>query len=140
MSKIRPGFTSVEMVIVLAVVMTLLRLAVPNVMEFTERAADTTAQKDFRRIKSILRESYSDSETTPLVLILNKDSRDPLPAPFSSTSLESGVRIHYAVQMSFPGYFDITALKVSHDNGKHYFQLLEINDKGVEQIVKKVSD
>ncbi len=133
------GYTLLETAMLVVVAGTLLRLVVPNYFELQQRAADTTAQRDFIKVKNTLRDPEGTRQRGGItVFMLHQRPDEPLPAPLDEIRLENGVRINYAVRMKFPGYFDLTALEVGHEDGKHLFRLLEINEKGMEQIVRKV--
>ena len=119
------------------VVGTLLRLAIPNYIEIRERMADATAQREFHKVKSAIRRISRDPRSGNILFMLHQSGENPLPPPLSRVSLERGVKMNYAVRMKFPGYFDLTALEIVHEDGKHAFRLLEINDKGMEQIIRK---
>lgn len=131
------GYTLLETAMLIVVVGTLLRLVVPNYFELRQRAADTTAQRDFIKVKNTLRNLSGDRQYGIVVFMLHQRADEPLPAPLGEVRLENGVRVNYAVRMKFPGYFDLTALEAGHKDGKHLFRLLEINEKGMEQIVRK---
>lgn len=133
----RSGYSIVELLLVVGVFLTFLRLAVPNYVELRSRISDATSQRDFHRIKSLLRGDKAAPDRHPVFIMLNQKSPNPLPGPLSKAELSDGVVVHYAVHLNFPGFFDLSALKVSHVDGKHVFRLLEINDKGMEQIIKK---
>lgn len=129
------GYTLLETVMIGGVLLALLRLAIPNYLELQGRFADATAQRNFQSVKESLKESTRDASA--VIFMLNQTSEGTLPAPFSRVALDDGVKVHYALYLNLPGYFDITALEVSHEEGKHLFRLLEINDKGMEQIIRK---
>ncbi|NMC62730.1 MAG: hypothetical protein GYA55_06120, partial [SAR324 cluster bacterium] len=96
-----------------------------------------TAQRDFQRIKVALHSLPPETRFRNVIFILNHDSSEALPTSAFKIRLEDGVRINFAIQIKFPGFFDLTALEVKHDKGKHMFRLLEINDKGMEQIIRQ---
>ena len=121
----------------LVVIAGFFRLAVPNIVEIFQRAADATAQRDFERLKFHIRRPIASAPEGGPMVILHQDSRAALPAPLSGVQLEEGVQVNYAIRMKFPPFIDLTALEVMHEDGKHLFRLLEINDKGMEQIVRR---
>ena len=113
-----------------------LRLAIPNFIEIRERVADATAQREFHIVKNALRRISTEKGRNNMALMLHQGSEASLPPPLSEVQLEPGVRVNYAVRMKFTGYFDLMALEVVHESGKHSFRLLEINNKGMEQIIR----
>ena len=133
----KSAYTLLETAMLIVVLGAFLRLAIPNYLEIRERLADATAQSDFNKIKGILREMLSENKHQDMLFMLNQDSQSMLPQPLSKVQIQEGVRINYAIRMTFPGHFDLMALEAMHIDGKHLFRLLEINDKGMEQIIRK---
>jgi len=131
------GYTPLEATMLIVVVCTMLRLTFPNYIEIRERMADATAQRDFQKIKFALHSLPQEKRYREVIFVLNQDSSEALSTSALNLQLEDGVRVNYAIQIKFPGFFDLTALEVKHDRGKHLFRLLEINDKGMEQIIRQ---
>lgn len=131
------GLTFVELAVIIATMGALLRLAVPNFREFMTRASDSSAIRVYSDLKSVLIALASTTDGPPTALVFNQQGPGLLPAPFDEVTLSDGMRINYLISLHYPGFFDLYALEVSHENGDHYYRMIEINNKRIEQVVRK---
>lgn len=137
-SKKQKGLTVIEFLILAVTVGALFRLAVPNFYEFRLRAADASAFLVYQNVRnSFLEYSNQNIEATPTALIFNQRGPGSLPSPFSKIKLSENIRVNYLISLHYPGFFDLSALEVSHDLGRHYYRMIWINNRHVEQVVEK---
>ncbi len=131
------GVTLFELVVLVTALGALTRLAVPNFYEFRKRAADASALTVFEDIKDSLVTFSRDHEGAPTALIFNQRGAGTLPPPFSKISISNNIRVNYLISLHYPGFFDVTALEVSHDLGAHYYRMIWVNNKRIEQVLAK---
>lgn len=132
------GLSLVEFVILATTIAALARLAVPNFYEFRKRAADASAYAVYDDLKESLSSYFSvTNEATPTTVIFNQRGPGSLPSPFSKIQLSENIRVNYLITLHYPGFFDLSALEVSHDFGGHYYRMVWINNKRIEQVVEK---
>lgn len=136
-SKLSRGVTLFELVVLLTAFGALLRLSIPNFYEFRKRAADASAFAVFEDLKDSLDSLSGVREGTPTALIFNQRGAATLPPPFSKITISDKIRVNYLVSLHYPGFFDITALEVSHDLGSHYYRMIWINNRRIEQVLAK---
>ena len=131
------GVTLFELAVLLTACGALARLAIPNFYEFRKRAADASAHAVFEEIKESLQSLSSNHEGAPIAIMLNQKGKGGLPAPFSKIEISDNIRVNYLISLHYPGFFDITALEVSHDLGSHYYRMIWANNKRIEQVLAK---
>lgn len=137
-SRKQKGLSIVEFVVLATAIAALVRLSVPNFFEFRKRAADASAFAVYEDIKGLLTSQLNpSSDLPPTALIFNQRGPGTLPSPFSKLQLSENIRVNYIISLHYPGFFDLSALEVSHDFGGHYYRLVWINNKRVEQVVEK---
>ena len=137
--KNNKGFSFAEFALLSIVVASFVRLAVPNFYEFRLRAADSSAYSVYKELKSSLisEDGEGAQNSVPTTLIFNQQGEGVLPPPFSRVTLSEHMRINYVINLHYPGYFDLAAIEVSHDLGRHYYRLIAINSKIIEQVIDK---
>lgn len=129
--------TLFEFVVLLTALGAMARLAVPNFYEFRKRAADASARAVFDDIKGSLLNLTDDHDGAPTALVFNQRGPGSLPPPFAKIAISDNIRLNYLISLHYPGFFDVTALEVSHDVGAHYYRMIWVNNKRIEQVLAK---
>ena len=131
------GVTLFEVIILITAFGALVRLAVPNFYEFRQRASDASAFTVYEDLKEVFTSQTELNTQMPTALIFNQKGPGALPSPFSKIKLSENIRVNYLISLHYPGSFDVSALEVSHDDGAHFYRMIWVNNKRIEQVISK---
>ena len=131
------GFSLIELLIVIALLAALSGIALVNFRVVSESAYDTTAESDYRNIKTAVQAVLIDPETPSRFVFRRRTGPSVFPSPLSMTGLSRDVyaNIVYRIRTrnNRPPRIRIV-IDVQHLSGTKRFRYVNVNGNVTEQV------